>query len=531
MSTVPASPGDGQSSVPVVTTGMPKGIPFIVANEFAERFCYYGITAILAVYFVQSLHFGEAQATAWVSYFKSAAYFFPLLGAVLADVWWGKFRVILVFSAVYCAGCTVLALATEPTLIAVGLFMIAFGTGGIKPCVSTNLGDQFTSANSHLIERAYNWFYLSINAGSTFSILMCPVLLQHYGPGPAFGVPAALMFVALVVFWSGRQRFAVVPPAGRVWLETALSREGLRTFLRLALIYLFIAVFWTLWDQSAGTTWQLQARSDLMDKELFAGIRLLPAQVSAINAVLILILAPTFSYVVYPLVSRFTTVTSLRKIGTGLFLTALSFLIIAGIEARIQAGQVVSVWWQVLAYAVLSSGEVLVSITGLEYSYRQAPLSMKSFVMALFLFSVSLGNLLTAQVNQWMVRPLTLQSVESGAQTRVRLAEAQDIVEGQKIDLQGTGLVLAGGAAAPVPLEGTYLAGAHSEGAITLLDPVTRQVVQTRADSLQAQAHASTYKLVGPGYFRFFAGLMAAVAVIFVFVATRVQERTHLRGD
>ncbi len=81
------------------TARMPSGIPFIVANEFAERFCYYGINAILAVYLVQSLHFGDAQATTWVSLFKSGSYFFPLLGAVVSDVFWGKFRTVITFSA------------------------------------------------------------------------------------------------------------------------------------------------------------------------------------------------------------------------------------------------------------------------------------------------------------------------------------------------------------------------------------------------------------------------------------------------
>ena len=73
------------------TARMPGGIPFIVVNEFAERFCFYGINAMLALFLVQFLQFGEAQATTWASLFKSGAYFFPLLGAIVSDVFWGKF--------------------------------------------------------------------------------------------------------------------------------------------------------------------------------------------------------------------------------------------------------------------------------------------------------------------------------------------------------------------------------------------------------------------------------------------------------
>ena len=68
---------------------MPDGVKFIVANEFAERFCYYGINAILTIYMTKHLLMGEAQATEFHSYFKMAAYFFPLVGAIVSDVFWG----------------------------------------------------------------------------------------------------------------------------------------------------------------------------------------------------------------------------------------------------------------------------------------------------------------------------------------------------------------------------------------------------------------------------------------------------------
>src|ERR1700721_2698168 len=83
---------------------MPPGIPFIVANEFAERFCFYGINAILAVYMTQHLHFGQAQATVWQSLFKFGAYFFPLIGAIISDVFWGKYRTIMTLALGYLAG-------------------------------------------------------------------------------------------------------------------------------------------------------------------------------------------------------------------------------------------------------------------------------------------------------------------------------------------------------------------------------------------------------------------------------------------
>jgi len=513
---------------------MPRGIPFIVVNEFAERFCFYGINAMLALFLVQYLQFGEAQATTWASLFKSGAYFFPLLGAVVSDVFWGKFRTVLAFSVVYAIGCIALALSRGQHALAIGLFLVAFGTGGIKPCVATNVGDQFTDANQHLIERAFSWFYLAINAGSTISILLCPWLLPNYGPTVAFGAPAAMMIVATVVFWFGRKRYAVVPPAGKVWLKDVFGPIGLKTVANLFVIYVFIAVFWSLWDQSNGTSWSLQARSSLMDKNIGFGITLLPAQVQAVNAVFILIFAPFFSYVVYPLWSKLFAVTPLRKIAVGLFVTASSFIVIAWIESRIQNGHVVSLWWQILAYAILTCGEVLVSITGLEFSYKQAPLTMKSFIMALFYFSVSMGNLFTAAVNHYMVRPLDASTVEVGSATWVHLANASAIVPGQKIDFDGqTGVYVVKPDGRTESLDGTFLVGSvdAQHGRVSLLNAEDRTPTVTRGSFDTQHAQVSTYALVGPAYFMFFAKLMAVVATLFIGVAYFYRERTYVRTE
>ncbi len=513
---------------------MPAGIPFIVANEFAERFCFYGINAILTIYMTQFLRLGDADATTYHSLFKSAAYFSPLIGAVVSDVFWGKFRTIMTFSMVYCTGCFVLAFVPGATGLFLGLFMVAFGTGGIKPCVSTNVGDQFTSKNQHLIERAFSYFYLAINAGSSISIFFCPVLLKAYGPKLAFGMPAVMMGLATLVFWLGRKKFAVVPPAGKAWLKDVLSKEGLRIIGSLSIVYLFVAVFWALWDQSNGQTWTLQAESSLMDKNLAFGFTLLPAQIQVVNGLFILIEVPIFTFAIYPAWAKLTKVTPLRKIAVGLFMVAGSFLIVSSIEARIQAGQVVSVWWQILAYMVLTASEVLVSITALEFSYKQAPLRMKSFIMALFLFSTSVGNLMTASVNHAMVRPLHAASVSTGSETWVTLDDVSGFVVGQKVDFGGkNGVEVTKADGKTQPLSGTFLIAALDAAGkrVELMDVVDRKPLASRGSFDAGQAEVSTYRLVGPQYFNFFAMVMAGVGVLFIFVAMLYKEQTHLRDE
>ena len=514
---------------------MPSGIPFIVGNEFAERFCYYGINAILTVYMTKFLRIGDAEATTFHSLFKSGAYFFPLVGAIVSDVYWGKFRTIMTFSLAYVAGCTTLALVPGKEGLMLGLFLVAFGTGGIKPCVSTNVGDQFTSKNQHLIERAFSYFYLAINAGSSISIFFCPVLLNKYGPRLAFGMPAAMMFVATMVFWAGRKRYANVPPAGgKAWLDNVNSPEGRKVIGSLAIIYLFIACFWALWDQSNGQTWTLQAESSLMNKDLGFGFVVLPAQIQVVNGLLILGMVPIFTFGVYPLMGKFFTVTPLRKIGMGLFCVAASFSIVAWIEGRIQNGHEVSAWWQIAAYVVLTVSEVLVSITGLEFSYAQAPLKMKSFIMSMFLLAVSLGNAVTGIVNSAMVKPLATVGAQAGAETWVKLADVHGIVNGQKIDFAGaTGLSVKKSDGKSEPLAGTFLVAAVDESTsrVELMDAVDRKPVVSAGNFDSATARVSTYYLVGPAYFNFFASVMAVAGVLFIFFARRYQGRTHVRAN
>ena len=128
----------------------------------------------------------EDEAKGWYHLFVSAVYFTPLLGALLSDGLLGKYRTIILLSLVYCAGHFALALDDTRWGLVVGLGLIALGAGGIKPCVSSHLGDQFGQTNHGLLSRAFAWFYFAINLGAFFSSLATPWLLQHYGSAVAF---------------------------------------------------------------------------------------------------------------------------------------------------------------------------------------------------------------------------------------------------------------------------------------------------------------------------------------------------------
>jgi proton-dependent oligopeptide transporter, POT family len=401
-------------------TGMPPGVPYIIGNEAAERFSYYGMKSVLTVFMAHYIlnqsgvlaPMQENEAYMYTHYFVFGVYFLPIFGAIIADGLLGKYWTILSLSIVYCLGNLTLAcMATswgvavgQRTMLAIGLFLICLGAGGIKPCVSANVGDQFGDSNKHLLSKMFGWFYFSINAGSFISSILCPWLLANpkYGPGWAFGIPGIAMLIATLFFWGGRKKMVHVPPAGLGYLRETFSGEGLSTLARIAMVYVFILVFWALWGMSNGVEWTLQAEK--MDLH-WLGMDLIAAQVQTANPILILIFIPLVNYVIYPLINRIFPLTPLRKIGIGLFITGLSFMVIVWIQGQIDSGLKPSINWQLLAYVILTLGEAMVSITGLEFSYTQAPNSMKSSVMALWLLTVATGEGFVGLFNSWVLNP------------------------------------------------------------------------------------------------------------------------------
>tara|TARA_Y100000590_G_C15734759_1_gene1018167 strand:- start:2096 stop:3424 length:1329 start_codon:yes stop_codon:yes gene_type:complete len=387
---------------PLKTKTAPKGIPYIISNEAAERFSFYGMKAILVIYMTQYLYLttgetnlSEESAKGYFHLFTSAVYFFPIFGALLSDVFFGKYKTIISLSLVYCLGHFVLAIDQTKIGLALGLTFIAIGSGGIKPCVSAHLGDQFSKSNSSLISKAYSWFYISINLGAFLSMLLTPYVLKNYSPSLAFGIPGFFMLLATILFWLGRFKFAHIKPSGKKVLDEIYKKKNIRMLLKLFTIFMFVSFFWCLFDQT-GSSWILQAEK--MDREIF-GVELLSAQVLSANPIMILIFTPIFFKYLYPFLNNYLELNAMNKLKIGFFLTFLSFLLITIIQYSIDVGQNINIIWQLLAYAILTSAEIFISITCLEISYTYAPKKLKSITVSIFLLSISIGNLYTSVLN------------------------------------------------------------------------------------------------------------------------------------
>ena len=389
----------------------PKALPFIIGNEVAERFSYYGMRAILPTVLVAQFFnpthsaaltvVAEARANDFVHSFAALGYALPVVGALLADWVVGKYRVILYLSLLYCVGHALLAAFVDDLNgFRLGLLVIAVGMGGIKSSVTANLGDQFDQRNAHLLPKAYGWFQLAIDVGAALSTAFIPELYARYGAAVAFGVPGLLMGAATITFWLGRKRYVRMPPTGLVrgLRLTFGPGEGRAALRRVGLVFVFIPVLWALYDQSV-SEWVLQAAH--LNRELWPGYAPLPEQIQILGIVFGIGLNPLLTYRIYPaLERRGIRATPLRRMGTGMVIVALSMMIIAGVQHGLDGGGSPSVWWQVLAYFVVAGGTLMVAVTGLEYAYTHSPPAMKSLTTALWLLTIAAGNFFLALMNK-----------------------------------------------------------------------------------------------------------------------------------
>uniref|UniRef100_A0A4W4HE20 Solute carrier family 15 member 1 n=1 Tax=Electrophorus electricus TaxID=8005 RepID=A0A4W4HE20_ELEEL len=372
--------------------GFPLSIFFIVVNEFCERFSYYGMKAVLVLYFRYFLQWDDDLATTIYHTFVALCYLTPILGAIVADSWLGKFKTIVYLSVVYTIGQAILAvsaihditdldhngkpdsMAFHVALSMVGLSLIALGTGGIKPCVSAFGGDQFEDQQEKQRSTFFSIFYISINAGSLLSTLITPILrAQECGINSqqkcyplAFGVPAVLMAVALVVFIMGSNMYTKAAPKGNIMLEVCrcigfaiknrfqhrskrypkrehwmdwanekydkLLIAQVKIVLKVLFLYIPLPMFWALFDQQ-GSRWTLQATT--MDGN-FGAFKVEPDQMQIVNPLLILAMVPLVDSVVYPLTKKCgLNFTPLRRMTVGMFMAGLAFIAAALLQIQI----------------------------------------------------------------------------------------------------------------------------------------------------------------------------------------------------
>ncbi len=511
----------------------PPQTKYIVGNEACERFSFYGMKSILVLYMVNALAMSESEAMEVAHLFNALIYILPLLGAWIADRFLGRYRTILYVSLFYCLGHGVLATADltqsleiKRWILLTGLFIIALGAGGIKPCVSAFVGDQVGGFDSKTMTRVYAAFYWSINFGSFFSFLVIPWVHKNWGYSWAFAIPGIFMALATFVFWCGRRQylhkapaqpefvpalmcrifrgakeacerfggaavsratstaiqiaaFIVVAPivillgsqaksgaetlaalsgAGETaagfcglaalllyvaalvlaglkaaasfglqnffgttgsmifnkravteQLYSAEQRKEARNMLRVLTVFLLIIPFWSLFDQTS-TSWILQGRSmqeiqfSLFGVNFFFGAE----EMQSINPAFVMTLVPILTLLVYPYIGKWST--PLKRMGLGIVLAGGSYGIVAWLQTRLDAGEQLSILWQIIPYFVITVAEILVSTTGLEYAYTSAGDKLKSIVSSFWYLTSTMGNFLVIYLTGLVNNPASTET-------------------------------------------------------------------------------------------------------------------------
>mmetsp|Transcript_18095 Transcript_18095/g.50297 ORF Transcript_18095/g.50297 Transcript_18095/m.50297 type:complete len:488 (+) Transcript_18095:217-1680(+) len=307
-----------------------------------------------------------------------------------------------------------------------------------------------------LLREFFNSFYVCINVGALVSFATIPIVRARHGFAASFLVPACFMVTALLLFWSQRrsykhrsprdpsqpsllQTLSVVgsmllplpPPLQLVFgtrhhqtrleeereeeqhehnrhpnpnpEQLRLLRRDAEQMVHLMPLMVFFPVFWMLYDQQ-GSVWTLQATR--LNCHGFQ-----PEQSLLLNPLEIMILVPIFDKILYPwLATKRVDIRPLRRMEYGMFLTAIAFVLSALLECAIVAQaqasggvedkdqkkeelpKTVSLAWQIPQITVLTVGEILLNVTGLEFAYGQAPERMQALILAVYLLTTAIGD-------------------------------------------------------------------------------------------------------------------------------------------
>ncbi|KAL3514700.1 hypothetical protein ACH5RR_027417 [Cinchona calisaya] len=476
-------------------TGGWKASPFIIVNEVAERLAFFAIAVNMVQYLVFEMHQSLPDAATHVTDWIGAAYVLTLLGAFLADAFLGRFLTIIIFSCIYEVGLVLLTLSasidslrppfcikipcppasdSQTAFLYAALYLIALGTGGIKPCVSSFGADQYDDADKNEAQKKYsffNWFFFAINMGALSGITLLVYVQVKKGWRWGFGVPTVAMFCSIVILVAGFSKYRYQKPMGSAFTRfvqviVASVRNhfkgvkvepgvllyevrtensdilGARKLLHTEQ-YRFLDKAAVVTDSESNTNskWRLCTVTQVEEFKSF--IRILPiwastialsisfAQLStffitqaaimhrklgphfeipagsvplfaACNA---LILVPVYEKIIVPFLRGKTGhrrgITSLQRIGVGLFMSIFALLSAALVEKKRRTDNNpsnLSVFWLFPQFFLIGSAEVFAYVGQLEFFYDEATDGTRSISSAMFLSEIGIGSWLSTAI-------------------------------------------------------------------------------------------------------------------------------------
>lgn len=404
------------------------------------------------------LNLQNQGATALSYFWQFWCYVTPVFGAWIADTYLGKYKTICIFCVIYMVGILVLFITSLPSIAdrstslggyIAAVIIIGIGTGGVKSNVSPLIADQVPKTKPVIkvlksgerviqdpnitIQNVFMFFYLMINIGS-LSVIATTELELHVGFWAAYLLPLCFFVIALVALYVGRNKYVKVPVGDKViskafrvtWIciknkfnmnaAKPSSRpeadypwsdkfvEEVRRSIYACKVFVFYPIYWVVYGQMLNNFISQAGQMELHG---------LPNDIlQCFDSITIIVFIPLFERFLYPFIRRYTPFRAITKIAWGFMFGAASMAYAAVLQHYIyKAGPCydapmacapeysntpnqIHVALQTPAYVLLGTSEILASITGLEYAYTKAPMSMKSFIMSIFLLTNAVGSAL-----------------------------------------------------------------------------------------------------------------------------------------
>ncbi len=445
-----------------VPEGHPPGLYMMFFAELWERFCYYGMRALLAVYVVDA--FGKAQEEASLSYgaFTALVYATGIFGGYVADKVIGYRRSILLGGLIMAVGEFALIVRNESAFL-MGLALIVVGNGLFKPNISSLVGKLYKQGDPRR-DSGFTIFYMGINIGALIAPLVCagasrwiPQMLGQLNeagePIPdyrwGFGLAGIGMLAGMLTFYFGKHRLEGhgAPPEGRsgpgpvvltilgciiatplvygmlakqevaghilmglaaiivgILLYTGFKDGAIVRDRMFALLILLFAntIFWSCFEQ-AGNSLNFFARDYVRMPHIdlwFSDFDFLFEWFQSVNPVFIVALGPVFAWLWVTLARKNANPSIPAKFGLGLIQVALGFgVIIYAIEHMIGPSGRVPFLMLVLLYFLHTTGELCLSPVGLSMVTKLAPERMTGFVMGAWFLSISMAQYMAGLIS------------------------------------------------------------------------------------------------------------------------------------
>jgi len=423
--------------------GHPIGLSVLFLTEMWERFCYYGMRALLALYVAHHLAqrgvaetvpgffavrhaiefiFGtlnnEQFADQIYGLYTALVFMTPLFGGVIADRFLGQRKSVVVGGVIMAAGEFMMM---KESLFFPALLALIVGNGFFKSNISTQVGGLYKQGDERR-DRAFNVFYVGINLGAWLSPFVCGTLgqttdaagNQHWAWG--FGAAGVGMLVGLAIYLYG-QRFLApdqimkkkaeassAPPAAK---QPFTKKEWARIVALIVLCALNIS-FWGVYEQQ-GNSLQFwvddKQKTDLHLLSWFGSSWEMPSTwFQSVNPAFIFLLTLGVNPLWAWLARRGKDPSSVAKMAIGCFLLGISFLVMIPCGRIVDSGHAASFAWLVGCSALLTLGEIYLSPVGLSLVTKIAPARIVSMMMGMWFLSSFFGNYMSGYVATWSSR-------------------------------------------------------------------------------------------------------------------------------